>query len=406
MRPADSTTPDGGSDPRAAALADHVSARAGVYFGGAAGAAAAADVRVTHAVVRPTSSLYRFDLRLDGREHRVQVKLTGTLAGGVAAGGVFDSSGEIHPEFARPRIAPVADPQRALRLEHEALSRIHDHFRGLGDRRFGAVRVLEWMPWEPAIVMEMLDEPNLRTLWLGRGGRLDLGAAFHNAGAWLRAYHTMPAGAAERAVQLRREEFTGFVEDLSEFLAHRLGATRYFARVVADVTAAARAHLPEVLPVGLEHGDFAMRNVLVGRAERVTVIDTRSLYRTSIYRDIGYFLGNLRCSVLPALGRGAVAHVARHDAYRQAFLAGYFGAAPVPDVAVHLYELQHLLEIWSAALTRRDAGGRPRLLRRARLVALSAFFRGAVSGRLRALAGHRTAASALASTAARAAAAR
>jgi hypothetical protein len=95
-----------------------------------------------------------------------------------------------------------------------------------------------------------------------------------------------------------------------------------------------------------------------------------------------------------------------HRACRQAFLAGYFGAAPVPDAAVHLYELQHLLECWSAALTRPVAGGRPRLLHRARLAALSTFFRGAVSGRLRALAGHRTAASALAPTSARAAAAR
>ena len=370
------------TDPLAVALAAHVRGRAGDYFGVDAGTA---EIRSISALVRPTSRLYRFDVRLGGKDYGVQVKMS--VSSAAPADGASSSGEE------RPRIAPLMPGFRALLLEHEALSRIHDHFHRLHDVRFGAVRVLEWLPQQSAIVMEMLNEPSLRTLWLGqqRGlrphGARALHAAFRNAGSWLRVYHALPAPAVQWTVHARRAEFTRFVEELTVFLAQRTGNSRFFDSVATRVAAAASSYMPETLPVGLLHGDFAMRNVLVGRGQRVTVIDTRSLCRTATFRDIGYFLGDLRCGILGALARGAVLQVSRHREYRNAFLAGYFGDEAVPSAVVTLYEIQHLLERWSAAVARANASRRPAPLRDGMQRLLAAYFRETVEGRLRALAG-------------------
>jgi aminoglycoside phosphotransferase (APT) family kinase protein len=382
MRGERPVTRESSTDPIALALATRVCGRAGEYFGTHGGTAEITSIKT---LVRPTSRLYRFDVRLGGNDYGVQVKMP------VSSAAPADGTGSSGEE--RPRIAPLIPGLQALRFEHEALSRIHDHFHPLHDVRFGAVRVLEWLPQQPAIVMEMLNEPSLRALWLGhRPGRRthgprDLHAAFRHAGSWLRVYHALPAPAVQWTVHARRAEFTHFVEELTGFLAQRTGNPRFFDSVATRVAAAASAYMPETLPVGLLHGDFAMRNVLVGRGQRVTVIDTRSLCRTASFRDIGYFLGDLRCSILGALARGAVFQVSRHREYRNAFLAGYFGNEAVPSAVVTLFEIQHLLERWSAAVARVSASRRPAPLRDGMQLLLTAFFRETVEGRLRALAG-------------------
>jgi hypothetical protein len=375
MREADAM-PTAAVDPAAAALAAHVRLRAAHYFDGAE--PASVEVHALGTRTRPTSTLHRFGVRVDGRDHGVLVKACGRADGGRA--------GEGRPGATQPRVAPLRDARSSLRLEHDALSRIHDHVRRLGDPRFGAVRVLDWLPDAPAIVMDLRDEPSLRALWLGADARgpADLAAAFRNAGAWLRAYHALPTDAVPRTVQATRAEFTDFVRALCAFLAGRGGGERSLAAVAEAANGAARRHLPDALPTGLEHGDFAMRNVLVGHGARVTVIDTRTMYRTSIYRDVGYFLADLRCSLAPALARGAVGRAARYAECRRAFLAGYFGGA-VPGVAVHLFELQLLLERWSAAAVRADAPDRPAPLRAASRLMAAISYRAVIAATLRAL---------------------
>lgn len=369
------------SDPACEAFAAHLRGSAGAYFGGSTRGTVA--IRRCEVLARPRSTLYRFHLRVGDRKLRLQIK---TLSSHAATGG---SKGFVNDGDDRPRIHAPPDDLLAFRLEHDALSNIHTCFHDLNDARFGAVRVFEWMPQVPAIVMELLDQPSLRTLWIGYGAQLslhatpDLREAFRNAGAWLRRYHGMPSRLPVSTVQLRREEFTQFVDDLSIFLERHVGQARFFSKVRAVIAEAAHAHMPVVMPAGLEHGDFAMRNVLVSVGQRVTVIDTRSLYRTSIYRDIGYFLGNLFCSVFPAVFNGSVAQVVRLGAYRRAFLAGYFEDEPVPAAVVCAYELQHVLERWSSVVARSVAGGRPELVHGATRWMRDAFFRQAIERRLR-----------------------
>jgi hypothetical protein len=328
-------------------IAAHLRARAGAYVG--AGAAEAPEVRLVSEHPRQLACLYRFQVRGVGEECALLVK----VAGGTGAVG-----GASEPD--RPRIMPVADPELAFTLQHRAMRQIHEHFAGLGDPRFGSIRVFEVLPEHRAMVMEAVDHPNLRHLALHptRARARVLERAFRHAGAWLEAYHRMPGPSGGDVLHGRRRDYVEFVRALTSFLRARTSHARFLARVEADAVAAADRWLPDRLPLGLVHGDFAMRNVLVGPAERVTGLDTLARYRTAVYRDIGYFLADLRCSWAPALARGALLHPGRIARYERAFVAGYFGDREPPRAAVRLYVVQVLLERWCAALVRASAGGR------------------------------------------------
>jgi hypothetical protein len=125
-----------------------------------------------------------------------------------------------------------------------------------------------------------------------------------------------------------------------------------------------------------------MRNILIGADQRVMVLDTPPNYVTAVYDDIAAFLIDLEVSRLTALGRGAPFHTPRIAEYRNAFLRGYFDSAPVPDEALRIYEIQALLERWSAEVAR-CAGARRPPLARAKLSLLSPFLRAAIVARLR-----------------------
>ena len=117
-------------------------------------------------------------------------------------------------------------------------------------------------------------------------------------------------------------------------------------------------NLPEELPLGLLHGDFATRNILVGHRHRVTVIDTLAKWHTPIFKDIGCFLANLRLSWFQIISQGLAYRSSTLATYEQAFLKGYFGEAPMPTEAIRLYEILAALDIWAAKLSRiRHRGG-------------------------------------------------
>jgi hypothetical protein len=113
------------------------------------------------------------------------------------------------------------------------------------------------------------------------------------------------------------------------------------------VWAAAQTVMPDVLELGMTHGDFAMRNIVVEATQRVTVLDTLARFRAPIYRDVGYFIADLQIGRVSALVRGVVLRGGRCDDYRRAFLRGFHGESGA-DTLVRLYEVQALLERWAS----------------------------------------------------------
>jgi hypothetical protein len=315
-------------------LASHLRIHGAEYLPGSAG-----DVRVRLAREehRPVSSLYEFELSTAESAISLLIKVP------VGTGGVSP----VRPPYPRPTLA--ADAVMSYGLEHSALAAIHQHFERLDDPRFGAIRVFDMVPRCGALIMERLRQPSLRSLFMRsgrwRGGNADdrMEAAFANAGSWLRSYHGIDREISGTR-HSRRSDFVGIVDEIAAYVGKHLGESGHFRRVADTIRERAERGLPEVLPLGLGHGDFALRNILVGDSGEVTVCDTRARWRTSIYEDLGYFLVGLKRS-WPQLYSLGLAFDARALArYENRFLEGYFASEELPLEAVRLYEMLALLD--------------------------------------------------------------
>lgn len=325
-------------------------------------------VRSDGGSLRPASVLYEFEIRIGDEAKPVLVKMPLARTTPSATASAHD----------RPRLVRPTPADAKFLLEHQALALIHEYFGSLGDSRFGTVRPLDVLPALRAVVMERAPGTSLRALWFARPEHpaTALEAAAHGAGAWLRAYHGMGGGALAVSRHIRREDHIDFVGELSSFLGDLLRDHAYFQEV-ASAHAAAAAALPDQLPLGLGHGDFAPRNVLVAPDGRITVLDTLARYRVPIYEDIGYFLAGLRCGWRQVLSLETAIPAARLASWERAFLSGYFVDDPVPVRAIRSYEIQAMLDLWAANAWRhaRAAGHGARFTERVKLGLLSRLLR-------------------------------
>ena len=110
----------------------------------------------------------------------------------------------------------------------------------------------------------------------------------------------------------------------------------------------ALAALPAELPLGMGHGDFAAHNCFAGAHGRVTVFDTEGEWQAPIYEDLAHFLVAVGSVVPHVQGRRLMFDNTTIQSLQSAFVGGYFGSAPVPVVAVRLFEIQALLDRWSS----------------------------------------------------------
>src|SRR4030095_6204969 len=179
-------------------------------------------------------------------------------------------------------------------------------------------------------------------------------AAFANAGGWLRAYHSLAKEAD--AYYYKRAEFLEWLKGLTEYLGTKLGDHEFFESVSSRVTASALEELPEDLPLGLSHGDYAMRNILVGHEGRVTVLDTLARWRTAIFEDLGYFLANLKLTWPQVISQGLAYKQDLIIRYERAFLKGYFADDQLPIRAIRLYEIHAVLDKWSGTIAFLERG--------------------------------------------------
>ena len=264
------------------------------------------------------------------------------------------------PPVERARLYPVTEPSAKPALELRALRAAHADLSRGPEAGIAALRPLGELPEPGAIVLEAIDRPTLHEL-LGRPeDHATALAACRNAGRWLRRFHALDGVTGD---ELRRTP-----EDVAEAfaaLAAGLRGTPVAGRVARRVAAAAArvlpTLLPDELPLGLGHGDFAARNVFVGPGGEVTVFDTLGRWRVPVYEDLAYFTIALRTG-RPGLVPAGPRQAARTAALGRALHDGYFGDEPVPGRELAAFELLCLLDKWcSLAATGHDAAGRNRL---------------------------------------------
>lgn len=309
------------------------------------------EVKLTGEQHRASSSLYRFEI------------INQLVRYNIIAKGIDLAHNPRHRENtgkdSRPRLAPgPTDYREKTWLEYTALKAIYEHFERLGNPSLGAIRVLDFIQSPQTIIMDEHSDPSLRSLFakanrlnhlLGRAP--DLRKAFFNAGAWLKAYSTLPKLENVITRHSHREDFNESIVNFTGFLSRISGDTSFFQRIEKTVIAAANEIMPSNLPVGIGHGDYAMRNILVGANDRITVFDTCAKWKVPIYEDIAYLLVQLETNALQVLTQGLTIHARTFAAYQGEFLAGYFGETHIPIEMVRLFQIQSLLDSWSSQVS-------------------------------------------------------
>jgi len=339
-------------------ISRHIRANALKYYPYLDGAET--EVRLPSEQHRASSSLYRFEL--------VNNRVSYTIFAKGTALANHSKQDEVATIDARPRLAPGPTDFRVKTwLEYNALKAIYEHIESLDNPSFGAIRILDFIQNSQTIIMDEHNEPNLRSLFtqtnrlsraLGRRAP-DLRRAFFNAGAWLNAYSTLSIVEHVITRLPRRLDFNASISNFTDFLGRVSGDTPFFQRIEELVIRAANEKLPDNLPLGIGHGDYAMRNILVGAGNRITAIDTCAKWRVPIYEDIAFFLVQLEINGVQVLTQGLAFDAEAIGAYQREFLAGYFGETNIPLDVIRLFQIQSLLDSWSAGIsskTRQHAG--------------------------------------------------
>lgn len=334
------------SQDQTAVFMDHIREHAPQYFDDFD--STQVEVRLKERQERSTSILYQFSVGDKAQNYGILVKVPLDREQLTS-----DANGlPLH----KPNLYPKTEVKDTHKLGYSALKAISEYFSNLGEEQLGTVRVLDYLPEYQAIITEESSDPNLRQLFMNtsrfrsRIPARDLDLPFRNVGRWLRLYHEM---SKEDNVEIRhahRHEYIEAITKLSCYLAEALDDSAFFQKVALLLEKSALGILPHSLPLGLGHGDFAMRNILVGPAARITVIDTFAKWRAPIYEDIGYFLNALNLSAPQVISQGLVFGSAQLKTYEHAFLEGYFGQKPIPYAEIRLYEMMSLLDKWSSVV--------------------------------------------------------
>ncbi|MEJ2264416.1 MAG: aminoglycoside phosphotransferase family protein [Anaerolineales bacterium] len=329
--------------------------------------------------IRPASCFYRFELSTEDVKYPVLAKIPL----------LRDENVTIHgnkPSSRRPSLVPKTEEKVKYKLEYSALSAIRDFFIEIDDARFGAIPILDFIPEYHAIIMKEVRQPNLKKLF-ARKSRLhfpfapiELDTVFRNAGAWLRLFHQLPKKDDVQVRHARREDFIETIDHFKDFLVHELQDEPFFQAIVPATILNAHKRLPELLPMGLGHGDYAMRNILVGPHARVTVLDTLARWRAPIYEDIAYFLVNLRTTWPQVLTQGMAFSKDDLDRYEHEFLSGYFEQEGIPYLSIRLFEIQALLDKWSALVVLLKGGHKrfSSIFNYVRFISMNSYFRAVV----------------------------
>ena len=326
-------------------LLEHLRHQAASYFKELDGSVA---ISLVDEKERRNSAIYRYRLT------------AGPCTRGIIAKVPFvsreNTSTDIHSNDPRqyPRLYPRANNETKGFLEFEALQYIHRHFSQFDNARFGTIRPLELLTDPYVLILAEQDDLNLRSL-LGKSHRYArastdiLASAARHAGHWLKRFHALKALGFTRPRTGSRDDFLNATERLVTYLINIIDHDSARFRAIGETMATLAARfLPQQFQMGLGHGDFAPRNILVDRNARITVFDTMARWTTPIYEDLGMFLQALNSNGVQVSTFGLWQSPAELQRCESSFLQGYFGSKPVPTARIRLFECLLTLERWSA----------------------------------------------------------
>ena len=257
------------------------------------------------------------------------------------------------------RLTEQIGPEKKSKLQYDALVEIQKYFEAQQDPRFGVIVPLDFMAKHFAIVMEESSDPSLRDL-VAKTTRLHfksnsdiLEVAFRNVGSWLSAFHDfLPPNTTPQ--NGRRTDFIQSIEKYCDYLKRETKLETFLIHINACAAATANNLLPESLPLGLCHGDYAIRNLLVGPNGTVTGLDTKITLRTPIYENISYFLVTLRAMWPQVLSQGLLFSRDRIRGFERKFLEGYFenSNSPIPYEEINLFTIKAFLDKWATSTSR------------------------------------------------------
>jgi hypothetical protein len=290
----------------------------------------------------------------------------------------------------RPRLCSQPPPDQKSRFEYLALATIERHLAIARDDRFAAVRMLDLLPDGSALVMEKANGRNLRErlfrvsrFSFRQGDRVALGQALRNAGAWLKSFHQLPPLSHTRRRCIGRDDFIDSIEQFTDYLSQ--GRRQRFCQKLRDrIRHASQELLPDWLPSGLSHGDYAPWNILAEKCGRIRVIDTLARWQAPIYEDLAKFLFGMKLSQQQVWTLGHAYKSQDLEWFERQFLEGYFGEEPIPLARIRLFECQTILERWVAFVyaSRTSASWR-RLAKESRRILWELFVKNQISETLR-----------------------
>jgi hypothetical protein len=307
------------------------------------------EVKLVEKNERPASVLYEFSVINEEEKRLILVKIPYHRG---------RSASEADDSYFKPRLFPRTEPRDMHKLEYTALQTISDYFSSLDEKDLGTIRVLDYLPDYQAIFTEVCKGTNLRELLLqtnrlyNRFPQRELAPAFRNVGKWLRFYHGMPKEDNVTVRHTHRHEYIEAVCKLTGFLATTQQGEDFFQRITSVLESSALKLLPESLPIGLGHGDFAMRNILVGENAHITVIDTFAKWKAPIYEDIGYFINGLKMNAPQVMSQGLLFSARQLSELECAFLEGYYEQNHIPHPQIQLYVILAMLDKWASIVTR------------------------------------------------------
>jgi hypothetical protein len=255
--------------------------------------------------------------------------------------------------------------------EYAALRSVERHFQRLNDSRLFTVRVLDSLFEGRGLLLEKVDAQPLTHLlksasrlgrWHASPRLLD---AVHSAGVCLRSFHQLPIAQRRKERGVTKHDFLAWVDAGQEFLAADSFSRSFFQVVGPRLRDAAEHILPDQLPIGPVHDDFAPRNVLLAADGRVAVIDMLEQWTGCIWEDISHFLVAIGANKLQSISGGRAFAEGSINGIQEYFLRGYYGNQAIPLAAIAVYESQATLTKWAAWIyrTRNDKGWRAALRR-------------------------------------------
>lgn len=295
-----------------------------------------AEIQLISESPRISATLFRYEIRSQDKLQKVIIK-------------------QRHPrppsKAQRPLRFQIADEEK-FALEAQALREIDSYFTKLADPRFGAIRVLDILPEQQALIMVESQDPDLRRSFLKanrfQGEGKNLLPIFANAGAWLKHFHSFAPREGVQVAYTKASDYLDALQSYCGYLSDMLKQAQHFQAINDQIGEMASKTLPSTMPSARLHNDFTMRNILVSESGAVTVIDTLSKWQSPIYEDLAYFLLRLRTNQIQVFTQGMAYSDSWIDDCATAFLKAYFGEEKIPNDILNMYQALALLDQWTS----------------------------------------------------------